>query len=246
MNRLQNHLIKVLQIISCGCILIYCVVFICYLCVFNGELSTEVKEWDLFVLIFNGIITCILAVTNIFAIITINNTIENKNAERHIKDTLYEAETILTQIRFKEYADIRNEIVDLKASLFRKEISLNSIENLKKRLMAMDDSFLYKGQELHHKTISQTFGHSLVTQIDSIKEKIKKNEKVQDMELTNLQHALSRFISILEFHIIAQLVRGEEVQTYISNNRSKIDSSISCIYEFAQKLNRLMEENDKI
>jgi hypothetical protein len=236
MNQIKNHVIRTLQVISCSCVAIYLLVLVFYFYVFNDGLSHKTNDWNLFVLIFGGVITAILSTINIYAIIQINVAIEGNNEQRHIKNTIFEAQTILAKMRFDRYDRISHEIINIQASFYKKEIPMDSIENLKKMLMEMDNSFLFRGQKLSHATISQTLGHDIVVQINSIIQQVKKCGTPESHAIESLQQLLSQFLSLLEFHIIAQLVRGLSVQNYIAKNKDNIDCAISSSYEFAEEL----------
>lgn len=63
--------------------------------------------------------------------------------------------------------------------------------------------------------------------------------------IKELLHSLSSFQSVMEFYVISQLVRGNNVQNYISVHQNEIDSALSCIYDFAKELNEKLEEENK-
>lgn len=244
MNKNKSNWIKFFQKITYICIFVYIIVLICYLCIFNGGLSKETNDWSLFVMIFNGLITTVLTSVNIYCIIQINVAIENNNDERHIQNNLFEAQKILAELRFEKYNSISEVITNIKASLYKKEIPLDSIEILNKMLMSMDYSFLFKSQELKHKTISQTLGHDIVVQLDSIIKKVAGHGTVEDKVVNELQRTLSHLLALLEFHIIAQLVRGNSIQRYITENKGHVDCTLSCIKEFADEICTKMDKED--
>ena len=103
MKWLQNKWIIVLFFISLACIFANGIVLYLYRSIFNGSISQELNDWNLFIVIFNGVITTVLAVVNICAIIKINSTLDNNSENRHINNLLFEAQTILAKMRLDDY-----------------------------------------------------------------------------------------------------------------------------------------------
>ena len=128
MKWLQNKWIIVLFFISLACIFANGIVLYLYRSIFNGSISQELNDWNLFIVIFNGVITTVLAVVNICAIIKINSTLDNNSENRHINNLLFEAQTILAKMRLDDYNVVKELINDIKVSIFResqKEIDGN-------------------------------------------------------------------------------------------------------------------------
>ena len=233
MKWLQNKWIIALLFISLACVIANGIVLYQYRSVFNGNISQELNDWNLFIVIFNGVITTVLAVVNICAIIKINSTLDNNSENRHINNLLFEAQTILAKMRLDDYNVVKELINDIKVSIFKRHMSAEKIESLKKKLMEIDSSsFLYKNQSLRDEPFLRPITKRLVVQIDIFIE--------EDEE--ELLHSLFSFQSIMEFYVISQLVRGNKVQKYISDHQNEIDSAISNIYVFAKELNEKLHE----
>jgi len=243
MKWLQNKWISALLFVSLACIIANGMVLYQYRSVFNGSISQELDDWNLFIIIFNGIITTVLTVVNICAIIKINSTLDSNSENRHINNLLFEAQTILAKMRLDDYYVIKKLISDIKISIFKRHMSAEKIESLKKKLMEIDSSsFLYKNQNLHDEPFLRPITKRLVVQIDNFIHKIKDSEVVDEKDEEELLHNLSSFQSIMEFYVVSQLVRGSKVQRYISEHQDETDSTISCIYDFAKEVNNKMED----
>lgn len=243
MKWLQNKWIIVLLFISLACIFANGIVLYLYRSIFNGSISQELNDWNLFIVIFNGVITTVLAVVNICAIIKINSTLDNNSENRHINNLLFEAQTILAKMRLDDYNVVKELINDIKVSIFKRHMSAEKIESLKKKLMEIDSSsFLYKNQNLHDEPFLRPITKRLVVQIDIFINKTKDSKVVDKEDEEELLNNLSSFQSIMEFYVISQLVRGNKVQKYISDHQNEIDSAISNIYDFAKELNEKLHE----
>jgi hypothetical protein len=244
MKWLQNKWMCVLLLISITCIIANGIVLYQYRSVFNGSISHELNDWNLFIEIFNGIITTILAIVNICAIFSINATLDSNSEKRHINNLLFEAQTILAKMRLDDYNLIKELINEIKVSIYEKRLSSEKIELLKKKLMGMDNSFLYKSQTLQESPFLRPITEKLVVQIGNFIHKVRERE-VEAKDEKELLHCLTLFQNIMEFYVISQLVRGNNVQQYISDNQNEMDCTISCIYDFARELNEMVEEDNK-
>lgn len=241
MNRFSNNW-KLLLIVTCViCLLANAIVIFYYHNVFGGNLSHDLKDWGLFMVVFNGIITAVLAVVNIVAVIKINSSLENNSEKRHINNKLFEAQTILAKMRLDDYNLIKDLINEIKISIFKKRLSSETIELLKKKLMEMDNSFLYKNQNFHDQPFLRPLTMKLVEQIDDFIKKVKQTKEVEAKDEEQLLKYLSSFQSTMEFYIVSQLVRSSKVQQYISNHQNEMDCTISCIYDFAKELGEKLE-----
>lgn len=244
MKWLQNKWIIVLLFISLACIFANGIVLYLYRSIFNGSISQELNDWNLFIVI-NGVITTVLAVVNICAIIKINSTLDNNSENRHINNLLFEAQTILAKMRLDDYNVVKELINDIKVSIFKRHMSAEKIESLKKKLMEIDSSsFLYKNQNLHDEPFLRPITKRLVVQIDIFINKIKDSKVVDKEDEEELLNNLSSFQSIMEFYVVSQLVRGSKVQRYILEHQDETDSAISCIYDFAKEVNDKMEDKN--
>ena len=248
MKWLNNIWIFILLLICFACLLANGIVIYNYCSVFSGGISQKISDWNLFMVIFNGIITAVLAVINIGAIIKINTSIENNSEKRHVNNLLFEAQTILAKMRLEDYGLIKDLINEIKVSIYQKHLSSEKIERLKKKLMEMDSSFLYKSQKLQEQPFLRSISERLVEEIDEFIRKVKKDKEVEAKDEEDLLRYLSSLQNIMEFYVISQLLRSSKVQKYISDNQGEMDCTISCIYDFAKELNEKLKEaqpNDK-
>ncbi len=236
MKWLTDNWLKILQIVCVLCIIANCIVFLCYHTVFNGRISNDLNDWNLYVLMFNGIITVILTVVNINVVIRINSTIENSNDERHARGLIFEAQSILSKMRFDDYKRIQVLINDMKISLYRHDIPIEQSELLKRELMGLDFSFLYKSQQLKHEPFLRRITETLVNQLEDVLSQINNKKEIDETEIDKLQNNLSSFLTMMEFYIISQLVRDNVVQNYICEHEDEMDCTISCIQELAKEV----------
>lgn len=235
MKWLYNHRISLLVFICVLCIIANAVVLYIYHSIFNGDISKELNSWNLFILVFNGLITAILTVVNIVVFININRSIEDNNENRQVRNILNDAQTILAKMRFDEYTFIKELINDIKLSIYQKHLPTDKIMVLKKKLIAIDNSFLYKNQNLHDEPFLRPIALDLVKQLDNFVKKTRDN-KLEESDVEGINDRLSDFLNIMEFQIITQLVRSKNVEEYISDHQDEIDCTISCIYEFAKEI----------
>lgn len=242
MKWLQNIWIIALLFISLACVIANGIVLYQYRSVFNGSISQELDDWNLFIIIFNGIITTVLTVVNICAIIKINSTLDSNSENRHINNLLFEAQTILAKIRLEDYKVVKKLINNIKVSIFKKRLSSDTIELFKKKLMEIDNSFLYKNQKLHDKPFLRPWIMKLIVQIDDFIKKVKQTKEVDEKDEKELLHNLSSFQSIMEIYVVSQLMRGSKVQRYISEHQDETDSTMSCIYDLVKELNEKYHE----
>ena len=158
---------------------------------------------------------------------------------------LFEAQTILAKMRLDDYNVVKELINDIKISIFKRHMSAEKIETLKKKLMEIDSSsFLYKNQNLHDEPFLRPITKRLVVHIDTFIHKIKDSKVVDKEDEEKLLNSLSSFQSIMEFYVVSQLVRGSKVQRYILEHQDETDSAISCIYDFAKEVNDKMEDKN--
>lgn len=243
MKWLNKHWIGILITICVLCLIANIVVLYFYRSIFDGGISNELNNWNLFLLAFNGLITAILTVVNICVFVKINKSIDNNNETRQVKDLLYDAQMVLARIRMDDYKYIKELINDIKLSIYHKHLSAEKIDLLKKKLMEIDNSFLYNSQNFHDEPFLRSITVELVTQLDEFLNKVKVNREINTSDEESLHHTLSSFLNIMEFYIISQLVRGGKVLQYINENKDEMDCTISSIYDFAKEVVEKMEPN---
>ena len=112
---------KKILIPICSIIVLFEIVaIVVYFVTFNGGLSTTNQDWDTFIQIFNGLIITILTVVNIFVFYHLTVVIEDKNQERAVKEKVFEAQSVITQMRVKQYEEVKGLIYDVIAFIAKK------------------------------------------------------------------------------------------------------------------------------
>lgn len=240
MKWFNNNWIYLLLFVSASCVIANAILFYFYRIIFGGAISNELSDWNLFILAFNGFITAILTFVNTCVFVKMNTSIENNNKNRHIKGLLFETQGILAKMRFGDFEQLQELINDIRFSIRQRELSAEKINLLKNKLIKMDNSFLYKNQNFQDEPFLRTESYKLVSKIDKFLNKIKEN-RIKSSEEENIVEALDSFLNLVEFYILSQLVRGKEVERYISKHQDEIDCTISCIYDFAKEVSTKME-----
>lgn len=198
-------------------------ILICYFVTFGGHISKNVNDWNLFYQITNGLIIAVLTVINIAVFYKISVTLD-------VKGKLFEAQSIITQMRVKQYENIRELIKKIQVQVIRNNVNLSDVEELKKALMEMDNSFLYKNDNLE----DSIFFKPSIKKICDAFENPTSQERTYDL--------LSEFIQMFEFYIIQQLVRDKDIKEYIDENRGFIDSTLICLHQIEKEGNKRMDK----
>ncbi|MBQ2838839.1 MAG: hypothetical protein IJE73_04275 [Muribaculaceae bacterium] len=230
-------------IIICTIIgLLELMVIVAYFSIFNGNISTNNQDWGLFIQIFNGLIMAILTAVNIYIFYKLNITIENKNQERNIKEKIDKVQSVITQLRVNQYEEIRSLITDVKVELMRNVFNPQNIFKLQKKLMEMDQSFLYKSSDLGYDSFLFPVIEDILDKKDIIMNEFKNTENNKIPNYTPLIERITDFLHIVEFYIFGQMLTQKEIESYISKNKDDVDCTIRCINEFAEELANKMNE----
>lgn len=213
--------------ICCGIFIVFEIVFLfAYFRTFNGTISQNTEDWALFCQLANGFVIAILTIINIAVFYKISISLD-------IKGKLFETQSIITQMRVKQYENIRDLIKRIQVQLIKENLNKNDVEELKKNLMAMDNSFLYKNDNIKDTSFLEPLIKEICNKLDNIK---------NTEESYNL---LSNFIMIFEFYIIQQLTRDKDLKEYINNNKGYIDSTITCLNQFEKEIINKIVANNK-
>lgn len=211
-----------------------------YFCVFKGGLSDSSADWGNFGSYINGTIVPILTIINVWLFYKLTVSIENNTNERSIKAKVAEAQTLISNIRIRQYEDVRKLINDAKPSLLRGAYPRSCINEILKRLMEIDSSFLYKNNNLE----DQSFLFPLTEQICKDASEIESQVTRFTTEQTqNLAKHLSDYISMMEIYVISQIIRDPETQSYIAKHRSNLDSTLCCIDKVCEMAVHKMTES---
>ena len=121
------------------------VLLIFYFKTFNGTISLNTDDWTLFCQLANGLVIAFLTIINIAVFYKISISLD-------VKGKLFEAQSIITQMRVKQYENIRDLIKKIQVQVLQGSLVRNDVEELKKSFMVMDNSFLYKNDNINNAT----------------------------------------------------------------------------------------------
>ena len=113
-----------------------------------GNLSTNTNDWQLFYQLANGTIMMVLTVFNIWIVYKISTSVEKNTSEREVKARLFEAQSIITQMRIRQYENIRDIVKKLQVKVLNGKVIQADVYELKKALMGIDNSFLFKNDNI--------------------------------------------------------------------------------------------------
>ena len=134
---------KFVAYIFCG---LFCafeiVLLVFYFKTFNGTISLNTDDWALFCQLANGLVIAFLTIINIAVFYKISISLD-------VKGKLFEAQSIITQMRVKQYENIRDLIKRIQVQVLQGSLVRNDVEELKKSFMVMDNSFLYKNDNIN-------------------------------------------------------------------------------------------------
>lgn len=225
---------KVFVYICCFIFIIFEIAFLfIYFRTFSGTISQDTEDWVLFSQIANGLVITILTIINIAVFYKISISLD-------VKGKLFEAQSIITQMRVKQYEYLKSLIKNIQVQLIKGHIDKCDIEELKKGLMEMDNSFLYKNDKVN----DPVFFKYLIEQICN-DYKTKDNYQVQEKNIERAYNNLSSFLQLFEFYIIQQMMRDMELKKYIDKNKGNIDSTIACFHQMEQDFLEKMKDGDK-
>ena len=218
---------KIVVYICCGLFCVFeIVLLVIYFKTFNGTISPNAEDWALFCQLANGVVITFLTIINIAVFYKISISLD-------VKGKLFEAQSIITQMRVEQYENIRDLIKKIQVQVLQGSLDRNDVEELKKSFMVMDNSFLYKNDNIKAPTF---FKHLIEEILNKLEDTEKKEEKY---------YLLSNFIMIFEFYIIQQLTRDKDLKKYIKNNKEYIDSTLTCLDQFENDVINKMIANDK-
>lgn len=201
--------------------------------IFNGPFSLNSQDWATFNQVVNGCVMAALTGVNILIFYKISNTIEENTKNRAIKQTLFEAQLIITQMRVKRYEELSLLINEIVVDLFQNKIYEDRIKQIKKILMNIDQSFLFQKDNFKD-------GSFLFSSIEDICALI---EGKEDGYMDKLSDKLIGFKATMEMYIFGQMLREHDTMEYIKNHKGDIDSTFSCldqiISDFNESLHRI-------
>ena len=216
-------------------------VIVAYFCVFNGTISSANQDWDTFIQIFNGLVMTVLTAVNIYIFYQLTVAIEDKNQERTVKQKVSDAQSVITQMRVSQYEEMRNIVSDVRVDAYTHKYNSENLMLLKKKMMAIDMSMLFKNDILEH----DSFLFPAIDDICKKCEKIEQQKAYTDEDITSFVESLSLLLKQMENYIILQQLRDADVIDYIQENREQIDSVLNCIITLMQKILPQLEDENK-
>lgn len=204
-------------------------VIVAYFCVFNGTISSANQDWDTFIQIFNGLVMAILTAINIYIFYQLTVAIEDKNHKRAVKEKVFEAQSIITQMRVKKYEAVSSLIYDVIACVFQRKKDEGEQTLLMKKLAEIDGSLLFKNYHLEDAPILEGISHTVITNLENLR------TNFNDTNLQALLSSLTAYLRLMEIHIVGQMVIDKDVEAYIKDDDNNVDCTISCVRQVLEK-----------
>ena len=232
---MKNTIIVVCTIIG----LLELSMIVIYFVVFNGGLSTSNQDWDTFIQISNGFIMTILTAINIYVFYHLTVVIEDKNQERAVKEKVFEAQSVLTQMRVKQYEDVKTLIYKVVEMVAQDKSDNGEMTLLYNKIAELEESFLFKNYNIKDSSILGDESDKIRTFIRIFKTNADKVDK-EAFIMT-----LTTCVKLLELYIIGQMVTTDkDVAKYVQENTKNIDCSISCVVQIFDKTIEKLKDLD--
>ena len=200
-------------------------VIIAYFYIFNGAISSANQDWDTFIQIFNGLVMTVLTAVNIYIFYQLTVAIEDKNQERAVKEIVFEAQSVITQMRVKQYEEVKVLIYDEIAVIAKKKKEKGELDLLHKKLVELDNSLLFKNYKLQDASVLESANMKI---IDVIK-RIKANE--YGINIDAFLSSLTAYIKLVETYIICHMIIDKDVERYVCDNAHNFDCTLSCVVQ---------------
>lgn len=204
-------------------------VIVAYFCVFNGTISSANQDWDTFIQIFNGLVMSILTAINIYIFYQLTVAIEDKNHKRAVKEKVFEAQSIITQMRVKKYEAVSSLIYDVIACVLQRKKDDGEQTLLMKKLAEIDGSLLFKNYHLEDAPILEGISQTVITNLENLR------TNFNDTNLQALLSSLTAYLRLMEIHIVGQMVIDKDVEAYIKDDDNNVDCTISCVRQVLEK-----------
>ena len=128
--------------ISLPMILLFLLVISVYLYTFNGGISDNVPNWELFISICNWLSISVLTMVNIAVFYRLNTIIAKKDANRFIENKISQTENSLREIRVKYYQCLQSKGIELIVKISSNEDFNEDYKDFHKQLLSMKSSIL--------------------------------------------------------------------------------------------------------
>lgn len=202
---------------------------IAYFSIFNGAISTDHQDWNTFLQIFNGFVMAVLTAVNIYIFYQLTVAIEDKNQKRAVKEKIFEAQSVITQMRVKQYEEVSTAIYNVIAVIIRRKADNGEQESLLKKLAEIDGSLLFKNYHLTDAPILQELSKQIMTGFETLA----LNNNKDNME--SLLNSMTAYLRLMETYIVSQMIIDKDVEAYIKDNDNNVDCTISCVRQVLEK-----------
>lgn len=208
--------------------LLEAVLIVSYFSIFNGTISTDNQDWDTFLQIFNGFVMAVLTAVNIYIFYQLTVAIEDKNQKRAVKEKIFEAQSVITQMRVKQYEEVSTAIYNVIAVIIRRKADNGEQESLLKKLAEIDGSLLFKNYHLTDAPILQELSQQIMTGFETLALNNKDN-------MESLLNSMTAYLRLMETYIVSQMIIDKDVEAYIKDDDNNVDCTISCVRQVLEK-----------
>ena len=215
-------------------------VIVAYFCVFNGTISSANQDWDTFIQIFNGLVMAILTAINIYIFYQLTVAIEDKNHKRAVKEKVFEAQSIITQMRVKKYEAVSSLIYDVIACVFQRKKDEGEQTLLMKKLAEIVGALLFKNYHLEDAPILEGISHTVITNLENLR------TNFNDTNLQALLSSLTDYLRLMEIHIVGQMIIDRDVEAYVRDENNILDCTISCVVQVLEKTSKEIDKLESL
>lgn len=239
MNTLKYFLLALISLT----IVISVIVVICYFHIFSDGISYKSSDWNTFLTLFNGIVISILTSANVWVFFKLTSVIENNNSERAVKNRLFEAQSIITQMRVNAYNEILPILMDIVKDAHLLQFDMNKFVAFIKLIESNASSFLFCSNNIEEKSY-------LMKQTDEIAYFSAELIGISTLSKTQSEQLIKKIIKyrqLMESYIIGQLILDSDTERYIRNsdNVKSIDFSILNVSQLMQLSEEQHSQNNE-
>lgn len=200
------------------------IVIVLYFYTFSQGISSNNSDWSLFISLFNCIIMSILTGANVWVFFKLTSAIEANNSERAVKNRLFEAQSIITQMRVNAYNKINEKIEDLINDAHYKRFDAEKMKNLVKLSETYATSFLFCDKSIEEKSLLMLPLNDIINFNKGINSL---SDLSEDQSISLIKHLVS-YRRFIETYIIGQLILDADTKGFIKDkeNRESLDYSI--------------------
>lgn len=221
MKNMKSLLLK----ISLPMILLFILVISVYLYTFNGGISDNVPNWELFISICNWLSISVLTMVNIAVFYRLNTIIAKKEANRFIENKISQTENSLREIRVKYYQCLQSKGIELIVKISSNEDFNEDYKDFHKQLLSMKSSILFScSDEIKNSTIDAVLD---LFQTEMNKQNVSKDYKI---------NCIVRCLRGVEIIILSIPLRDERILKKIKENPEHFDPAFISVDTFISKL----------